>query len=448
VKAIVIGAGKVGYHISEQLAREQNDVVLIDTREEALAPAREALDVLTLLGNGASPLVLEEAGVSDADMVIAVTTQDEVNIISCLTAKYYGAATTVARVRNPDYTLPARALVHGQTGIDVIIHPERLAALEIVKLLKTPTASEVGFYADGKVQLVGIRCDSPGASILDKPLWKLGLKNSLVIAISRNESLTIPDGNSEIRLGDYIYVIGRTGDFERSTFFSGRIPSEIKTVTIVGGGETGLRTCELLSNHHEEGLSVKLIEKDPQKATWLAERLPRVLVICGDGTRMDVLQSEEVGEADALIAATGFEETNLLIAMLGRKLGAKEVIVLLGREEYASLADTIGVHATVVPRILTASTILKLLRKERLVDLSFLKQGQAEVMEVAVSSDAAIAGKPLKDAGLPRNSLIGTIIRGAEVIIPHGQSVVRENDRVVVFSEADAVPAVQKLLGL
>lgn len=448
VKAIVIGAGKVGYHIAEQLARESNDVVLIDTSEQALAPAREALDVLPVLGNGASPAVLEEAGVSEADLVVAVTTYDEVNIIACLTAKYYGVSTTVARVRNPDYTLPAKALVHGQVGIDLIIHPERLAALEIVKLLKTPTAGEVSFYADGKIQLLGLRITSSNSPIIDKPLWQLGLRDFLIVAISRDEDLIIPDGTTEVKLGDYIYVIGRTGDFEGSVFLSGRIPDEIKTVTIVGGGEAGLRICEILSEHHEEGLSIKLIEKNPEKAVWLAERLPRVLVINGDGARMDVLQSERVDESDALIAATGTEEVNLLVAMLGKKLGVKEIIVLLGRQEYAALADTIGVQATVVPRILTSSTILKLLRKKKLVDLSFLKQGQAEVMEVVISDDAPIAGKALKDSGLPRNSLVGTIIRGTDVIIPHGLSEIRPGDRVVVFAEDDAVPRVQKLFGL
>ncbi|HHY75323.1 MAG TPA: Trk system potassium transporter TrkA [Firmicutes bacterium] len=448
MKAIVIGAGKVGYHIAEQLSRESNDVVLIDTSEEALAPAREALDVLPVLGNGASPAVLEEAGVSQADLVIAVATHDEVNIIACLTAKYYGVPTTVARVRNPDYTLHAKALVHGQTGIDLIIHPERLAALEIVKLLKTPSAGEVSFYADGKIQLLGLKITSANSPVVDKPLWQLGLRNFLVVAISRDERLMIPDGTSEIKLDDYIYVLGRTGEFEGSVFLSGRIPDEIKTITIVGGGETGLRTCEILSEHREEGLSIKLIEKDPEKARWLAERLPGVLVINADGTRMDVLQSERVGESDALVAATGSEEVNLLVAMLGKRLGIKEIIVLLGRQEYAALADTIGVQATVVPRVLTASTILKLLRKRKLVDLSFLKQGQAEVMEVEISEDAPIAGKELRDSGLPRNSLVGTIIRGPEVIIPHGFSRVLPRDRVVVFAEHDAVARVQKLLGL
>lgn len=448
MRAIVIGAGKVGYHIAEQLARESNDVVVIDTREQALEPARESLDVMTVLGNGASPAVLEEAGVGDADMVIAVTTHDEVNIIACLTAKYYGVTTTVARVRNPDYTLPTKALVHGQTGIDVIIHPERLAAVEIVKLLKTPTASEVGFYADGKVQLLGIRCDSPDADLLDKPLWQIGLKNSLVVAISRDESLRIPDGSAKIQLGDYIYVIGRTGDLERSTLLAGRIPSQIRTVTIVGGGETGLRTAEMLSRYRKEGLSVKIIERNPEKAEMLAERLPNALVINGDGTRIDILESERISDTDALIAATGQEETNLLIGMLGKRLGAKEIIVLLGRQEYSALADTIGVHATVVPRMLTASTILKLLRKDKLVDLSFLSRGDAEVMEVVISGDAPIVGRPLKDAGLPKNSLIGTIIRGTEVIVPHGSSEVLAGDRVVVFTNTGSVPKVQRLLGL
>lgn len=448
MRAIVIGAGKVGYHIARKLAEESHDVVLIDAREEALLPARETLDVMTIAGNGASPRTLEEAGVSDTDMVIAVTTQDEANIIACLTAKYYGVTTTVARVRNPDYTLPAKALVHGQLGIDLIIHPERLAAQEIAKLIRTPTASEVGFYADGRVELLGFRCDTPGAGVLGKPLRQMALKNSLVVAVVRNGELLIPDGNTAFQLGDYFYVIGRSGNFERSTFLAGRIPSQIRSVTLVGGGETGLRTCEILSGYQREGLSVKLIETDPERAQYLAEHLPGALVINGDGTNMGLLASEQIGECDALIAATGQEETNLLIAMVAKRLGVKEIIVLLGREEYSSLADTIGVHASVIPRLLTASTILRLVQAERLVDLAFLKQGQAEVMEVVVAGDAPIVGKPLRGAGLPGGALIGTIIRGAEVIIPHGNSAVYAGDRVITFSSAAAAPRLKTILGL
>jgi len=448
MKAIVIGAGKVGFHIADRLAEENHDVVLIDTREEALIPAQDNLDVMTLVGNGASPKTLEQAGVADADMVIAVTTHDESNIIACLTAKYYGVPTTVARVRNPDYTLPSKALVHGMLGIDHIIHPERLAAAEIVKLLKTPSAGEVGFYADGKVQLLGIRCDTPGAECLHKPLHQLGLKHSLVVAVERDGDLLIPDGNTRLELGDYFYVIGRSGNFERSTFLAGRIPSQIRSITIVGGGETGLRICEMLSGYQNQGLAVKLIEQDPSRAQWLAEELPDVLVINGDGTDVSLLEEEQIGECDALVATTGQEETNILVAMVAKKLGVKEIIVELGREEYGALAETVGVHATVIPRLLTASTILRLLQKDRLVDLSFLKQGKAEVMEVVVSDRAPVIGKPLRDAGLPHKALIGTIIRGDQIIIPHGNSEIRPNDRVIAFCHADSAAQMQKALGL
>lgn len=448
MRVIVIGVGKVGYHIARRLVEESHDVVLIDDNEDALFPARESLDVMTILGNGASSRVLEDANVSNADMVIAVTTHDEVNIIACLTAKYYGVRTTIARVRNPDYTVPAKALVHGRLGIDLTIHPERLAALEIVKLLKTPTASEVSFYADGKVQLLGIRCDASGASILNKPLYQLGLKNSLVIAVVRDDKLTIPDGNTRLQLGDYFYVMGRSGNFERSTFLAGRIPSEIHSVTLVGGGEIGFRTCEILSGYQNEGLSIKLFEKDPVRAQWLADNLPGVLVINGDGTKMDVLESEHIAGSDALIAVTGREETNLFVAMVAKRLGVKEVIIELGREEYGSLADTIGVQAMVIPRLLTASTILRLLKKGRLVDLSFLKQGQAEVMEVVVSDKSRIAGKFLRNAKLPSGSLVGTVIRGNEIIIPHGDTKILSGDRVIVFCHVDSSSKLKAHLGL
>lgn len=448
MRTIVVGAGKVGYYIARKLSEESQDVVLIDINEDALIPARDSLDIMTVVGNGASPRVLEAAGVANTDMVIAVSTQDEANIIACLTAKYYGVPTTVARVRNPDYSTPEKAFVHGRLGIDLIIHPERLAATEIAKLIKTPTASEVGFFADGRAQLIGLRCDTPGSVVLSRPLSQLSLKNSLVLAVARDGKLIIPDGNTQLKLGDYVYVIGRSGELGRSTFLAGRIPGQIKSVTLVGGGETGLRTCEILRSYQREGLSVKLIEKDPYRAQYLAETLQDVLVINGDATNLDLLEAEKIGESDALVAVTGQEETNLLVAMLGKRIGVKEVIVQLGREEYSALADTIGVHATVIPRLLTASTILRLLQKDRLVDLAFLLQGEAEVMEVVVDEEAPIAGKLLKNANIPSNALVATIIRGNETIIPHGDSKVLPGDHVITFTNADTTPKMRTALGL
>ncbi len=448
MKAIVIGAGKVGFHIAKKLAEESHDVVLIDVNEDALLPARESLDVMTISGNGASPKTLEDAGITGTNMVIAVTTRDEANIIACLMAKHYGVSTTIARVRNPDYTVSPKALVHGRLGIDYIIHPERLAAQEVVKLLKTPTASEVGFYADGRVEMLGIRCDNPDAQILGKPLYQLGFTNSLVVALVRNGNLLIPGGNTMLQVGDYFYIVGKSGSLERSAVLAGRIPNQVRSVTVVGGGETGLRTCEMLQNYRREGLSVKLIENDPKRAQYLAELLPGILVVNGNGTNIDFLRSEQIGDCDVLIAATGQEEINLLVSMVAKKLGVKEIIVLLGREDFVPLADTIGAHATIIPRLLTAGTILRLIQTEKLVDLAILKQGQAEAMEVVVSGNAPIVGKALKDASLPKGALVGTVIRGPKVIIPHGDTVILSGDRLITFSSALAAPRLKSILGL
>lgn len=448
MKAIVIGAGKVGFQIARQLAEEAHDVVLVDKNPEALVPAQEMLDVMTVQGNGAAARVLNEAGVENADMVIAVTTEDEVNIIACLTAKYYGVSTTVARVRNPDYTMASKAMVHNQLGIDLIIHPERLAALEIVKLIKTPSATEVDYFADGRVELVGLRCDSPGSRLVDKSLEQIHLTRSLIVALARGDDIIIPRGNTVIRQGDQIYVMGMTGNFQRATLLAGRIPQHISNVTIIGGGETGFRVCQMLAEHRREGLSLKLIERDADRASWLADNLPHTLVIHGDGTKTDLLESEHVRGSDALVAVTGQEETNMLVALVARSLDVKETIVQLGREEYSNLADTIGVHATVIPRLLTASTILRLLQRGKILDLAFVKQGKAEAIEALVPEGAPVTRKPLAMSGFPADALIGMVIRDQEVIIPHGNTHIRPGDRVVVFSIHKAMSHVEQFLGL
>ena len=448
MRVIVIGAGKVGFYIARQLVNESHEVVLLDVNPEALVPAQELLDVMTLEGNGAAPRILHEAGVEDADMVIAVTTQDEVNILACLAAKYYGVATTVARVRNPDYTMASRALIHNQLGIDLIIHPERLAALEIVKLLKTPTATEVGYFADGKVQLLGFRCDVPGSNLEGKSLQELGLSNSLVVAVGRGDDILIPRGNTRLERGDHIYLMGRTGNFQRNPLMTGRIPSQISTLTVVGGGETGYRVCQILSDHPGLGLSLKLIEEDAARASWLAENLPHTLVIHGDGTKVDLLKGEHVKNSDALVATTGKDETNVMAALVAKDLGVKETIVKLEREEYGPLTEAIGVHATVIPRLLTASTILRLLQKGKVLDVAFIKQGKAEVIEAMVPAGAPVTELALKDLDFPEGALVAMVVRGKEVLIPFGETQVLAGDRVLVFSVKRAVPQVQKFLGI
>jgi len=449
---IVIGAGKVGFRVARQLVQESHDVVLIDIDKERLEPAREILDAMTIHGNGAAPKVLERAGVQRADMVIAVTGQDEVNILACLTAKHYGVNTTVARVRNPEYSTGSEALVKNELGVDFMIHPERLAAREMVDLLRMPAATEFRHFADGTVELLGFKLGPSHSSLTGKTLAELKLEDCLVVAVDRDDTLLIPDGQTRLESGDHIYVLGKVGYFGRSCMFpgmrAGRIHSQIKSITVVGGGEIGFYTCQALEKLRRNGLTLKLIEKDAGRARWLAENLPYTLVIHGDGTNVDLLDHENIGGTDAFIATTGHDETNIMAALLANRLGVGEVIIRLEREEYAPVAEAAGIHATVVPILIMASTILKLLQGDRLLDITFLKRGKATVLEAMVFQGAPVTRKPLKSVGFPKNALIGMIIRENETIIPKGKDQIMPGDRVVVFSLEEAVPKVRKALGL
>lgn len=449
---IVIGAGKVGFRVARQLVQESHDVVLIDIDPQQLEPAREILDVMTIQGNGAAPQVLEQADVRSADMLIAVTGLDEVNILACLAAKHYGVKTTVARVRNPEYSVGSDALVKNQLGVDIMIHPERLAAREIVDLLRTPAATEVRHFADGSVELLGFKLNSSTSSLTGKTLEELRLQHCLIVAIDRNGSLLIPRGKTCLEPGDHIYVLGKIGHFGRSTVMSGmltgRIHTQIKTITIVGGGEIGFHTCQTLERLRRDELSLKLIEKDAERARWLAENLAYTLVIHGDGTNVDLLDSENIAGTDAFVATTSHDETNIMAALLANRLGVRETIIRLEREEYAPVAEATGIYATVVPRLIMASTILKLLDEDKLLDVTFLKQGKATVLEAMVFDDAPVTRKPLKWAGFPDHALIGMLIRNGKTIIPRGHDHVMPGDRVVVFSLEEAIPSVRKALGL
>ncbi len=446
-RAIVVGAGKVGFHVTSQLVSENHDVVVIDSSEEALQPIHDLLDVMTIHGNGAAPAVLEQAGVERADMIVAVTHQDEVNMVACLIAKNMAPAiTTVARVRNHEYTDRSRALAHNQVGIDLMINPELLAANSIVRLLRVPSAVEVGYFAGGRVQMIGLRVISP--KVVGRSLRDLNLTNSLVVALSRGDEVIIPHGETLIEEGDLVYVMGKTNNFERTILFADRIPSSLRTVTIVGGGETGYPIARALGGGRPRGLSLKIIEKRADRARWLAERLPHALVVHGDGSGFDLLETQQIHGTDALVAVTGKDETNMLVAMVAARLDVKETIIRLDREEYAQIGDGIGVHASVVPRLLTASTIMKLIHRGRVHDIAFVQQGKAEVIDAFVSQDAPIVGQTLARMSFPQGALIAMLVRNDIPIIPHGETVIRGGDRVVVFTITEAMVAVEKALGL
>jgi len=430
LRIIIIGAGEVGSELAAKLARENHDVTVIDKSPAALARLEE-LDVLTIAGNGAGIEVLEEAGVQSADLVVAVTRVDEINIMACLLAKNSGARRTIARIRHSTYGNEYRSLTSDRLGIDITINPEQVAAQEIVKAVKSAYASEVETFCRGKVQMLGMRL-GPQSPLLDVKLKDLELgENILVAAIIRDNQLIIPRGDDSLKLNDHAFFLTLTDqqpDFQR---LSGKEARRAEKIMVMGAGKVGRHVVRLLTR--SKGSEVKLIDADLEKCREAADLFPEALVLHGSGTDLNFLRQENIESTDVFIAVSGNDEVNILSALLAKKLGAGKTIVEINRPDYAPLVDTLNIDAAIRPRFLTAGAILKLVRKGRIESVMILGEDQGEVIELNVGEKSALAGKTLKDIKLPRGILVGAIVRNDKAIIPGGSDFVHPGDRVVLF---------------
>ena len=442
MKIIIIGAGKVGCQIAKTLSSENHDVVIIEKNDIKRQSAQDNLDVLTILGNGANVRTLEEAGIKQTDMIIAVTSSDEANMIACMTAKQFGVPQKIARIRNPEY-LYANALSREKLGIDLTINPERATAKEIIKLLKSPiNVAQVQSFAGGKVQLFELKIEK-GFPFINQQLKAITFKYPvLVAAIFRNDKIIIPNGEERITAGDNLYILIKKDYFAGLNEIFNQKPLNMQNVMILGGSRIGIQTALILA---KLGINTKLIERDKERCEKIAEKLPHTLVINGDGTNIDLLKSEGIETIDGFVAVTGFDEDNLLVALLAKHLGTKKVIAKVDRTNYIPILEKIGVDAVVNPRMTTASAILRFIRKGKIISLTLLKEGEAEVIELIVSPYSKIINKPLKKANLPQNSIIGAIVRKDEVIIPHGNDIIQPEDKIIIFALSSDIKKIEKI---
>ncbi len=442
MRVIIIGAGKVGFKLAEKLSEEGHEVLVIEQNEDRRKILRENLDVLVSGGNGASPRVLSDAGITHTDLLISVTDQDEVNMLACMVAKRAGVARTVARVRSPEYVQKDQALFREWMGIDLLINPEMVTALEILQILKTPAALDVEEFAEGLVRLleVKLRQDSPLSNV---PLKKLTLPaNILVVGILRQDKMIIPMGDDVLLPDDHVFFIGEHDsivDFE-GQFTNKR--SKVERVFIVGAGRVGRNLALLLE---QSGISVKIIDNDPERCDMTVCLLNKGIVLRGDGTDIDLLKQEGVGEADAIVCLTNDDKLNLLVALLAKRLGAKKSFVRVGRSEYASIMEQVGVDVALSPQFLTVGVILRFIRKGDVVAVMLFDGAKAEAMEVIVPSDSKITGKSLASITMPPQSLIGMVVRGGKALIPDGNLVLKEGDRAIIFTLPDTAQEVSAL---
>ncbi|MBU2262372.1 MAG: Trk system potassium transporter TrkA [Proteobacteria bacterium] len=447
MKAIIIGAGEVGYHIADSLSREGISTVVVDRNEERLREISETLDIQTILGSGSSPDVLKRAGMDDADMVVAVTDSDETNMIACLLAATQSKVPIrIARIRNPELNGDSRLFKSDCLNIDLCINPEREAVKYMMDCLEFPGASEVFSFAGGRIRMLGFPID-PNAAVVGKSLIALramepGFK-VLITAMVRDEKFIVPKGDTVIEAGDYLFAVADASRIRELLRFFGRDTEPPRRIIIIGGGNTGLMLAEQIE---KKGISVKLIEKKRDKCELLAAQLEKTIVLHGDGTSQDLLKEENIEETDFFIAVTNDEEANILGALLAKQLGARKVISLIRRIDYIPIVARVGIDGVINPRHAAISRILHFIRKGKIISAMPLRDERAEAFEFIALETSDITERPFKEIRFPEGTIVGAIVRGEEIIIPDGESVILPGDHCVIFTPRSAIPDVEKLL--
>ena len=440
MRIIVIGAGKVGYTIAERITAEEHDVIVIDKDENVIARCMESLDVLCIKGNGANAKVLLEAGVDKADIVIASTASDESNMLSCLISKRLGAKYTIARIRDPEFN-ESQTLLQNELGIDVAINPERATALEISRLLRYPFAGSIESFAHGQVEMVEFRAQESdpfiGVPMKELPKKFPSMPRVLYSIVDRAGSVSIPGGDFSILAGDRVFVTGDILTISNFFRFLGRTHQKIRSVMLLGGGRISYYLSRFIV---PLGVHVTMFELDSVKARSLSESLPKVDVICGDGTDQDLLEEHGLSQMDAFVSLSNRDEENLMTGLFASRSGVAKVIAKNSRINYLEILNDLGLDSVISPQSITSSTILRYIRARensegtRIERLYRLLEGRAEAIEFIARRGDAYIGIPLRDLSLRRGTQVSIIARQGKIIIPFGNDHIDVDDHVVIMS--------------
>jgi len=440
---IIVGAGEVGCNTAQILAHEGHEVVVVESDKRRLERVEELGDIMTVEGSGAHPEVLERAGIEECDLFIAVTNIDEVNIVSCLLAKEYSVKTKIARIKALSSNSENPTLSATKLGIEMLINPLDTVALELNKLIAYSSALEVAEFAEGRILFVGypLEADNPVVGITVAELRDLGMFYPFVVtAITRDDKTIIPQGGTEFKAGDRVFVMVRREDHPSLRYMFGFDKQQNKRILVLGGGEVGYKVA---AHFEREKIRVTIADPDPDTCDVLAEKLHFSLVLNTDITDVDSLLSEGLDVMDVVVAVSENEETNILAALLAKKHGVSRAVAVVNRPAYVSLAPTLGVDACLSPRLSMASAILKYVRRGGILSLATVEENHAEVLEIIIPDNPAVVGKALKDAQVPSGAVIGAIVSDDKVELPTGDTVFRAGDRAVVFTVTEALPAVE-----
>jgi len=449
MRVIVCGAGRVGVGIARRLSRESNEVTVVDQSKELIRNVTERLDVRGVVGNGAYPETLEEAGAREADMVIAVTFSDEVNMVACQMAhSLFNVPTKIARVRAQGYLDPKYSDIFSRKNlpIDVIISPEREVSEAIIQRMSTPGAFEIKSFVDGRVWAVGVKLreDCP---IVNAPLRQVAelfpdLKITIVL-VQRGENIWRAHSGDMLEAGDRIFFIADRNDVSRALEIMGQAARQARRVIIVGGGNIGLFVAKGLEKLG--AMKIRLIERDRKRAEMIAEELERTIVLQGDGLDRGILREAGVAEAETVVSVTDNDQVNILTGVVAKREGSRRAMALINDQDYGPITEAVGVDRYVDPRATTISTILQHIRRGRIKGVYSLLDGGAELIDAVALETSPLVGKPLREANLPEGVMIGAVYRDHEVQMPTGDTVINAGDRIVLMSLRENVKDVEQM---
>jgi trk system potassium uptake protein TrkA len=450
MRVVICGAGQVGYGIAERLAVEDNDVSVIDTSPQLVQAIRDTLDVRGFIGHGAHPEVLAQAGAEQADMIIAVTLYDEVNMVACQVAhSLFNVPTKIARIRAQAYLEPhwADLFSSEHLPIDVIISPEIEVGQMVLRRLQLPGAFDTVEFANGDVVVVGITC-SENCPVVDTPLSQLTELfpdlEAIVVGIVRGGSLFVPRSADSMLVGDQVYVVCQREQVVRTLGIFGHEEPVAKRVVIAGGGNIGQFVARTLETRGAAA-KVKIIESTHERAIAIADSLKRTVVLYGNALDQEIQREADVQDADTLIALTNDDEVNIIACVMAKRLGCRSTMALINNRSYHAFTDTLGIDATVNPRSLTVSRILQHVRRGRIRGVHTIEDGAAEVIEAEALETSPLVGKPLRELDLPDGIRIGAIYRAGKVVVPNGATQIIAKDRVVMFATAERVRQLEQM---
>lgn len=453
MRVIICGAGQVGYSIASYLAREENDVTVIDYDPQLVSQVNEELDVNGIVGHASNPDVLNRAGANGSDMIIAVTLSDEVNMVACqIGHSLFGIPKKIARIREQAYLAPAWSNLFSRAHmpIDVVISPELVIAKDIYQRLSVPGTTYVITLAEEKVHVVGVICEEE-CPVINTPLGQLSSLfpdlSFQVVVILRDNKPIIPDMNDQLQVGDEAYFVVDTAHLQRVMAAFGHEEKEARNIVIAGGGNVGLGLAKMLRKQGR-GVQIKMIEQSKERSAKLSTELDDVIILRGNALDKDILEEASIQNVETMVAVTNDDESNILGSLLAKQYGCGRVITLVNNNAYTPLVGPLGVDAMVIPRATIVATIMQHVRRGRIKGLHNLRDGFAEVIEAEVAENSAIANMTISELTLPNEVIVGAIIREEEVVMPTPDVVIQPGDDVIVIATRGQVQNVEKLFSV